>query len=110
MDLDDDAAARLSNPYLGSPERPAIWGVTLGRVGLAAAGVLAVVSAAEVAADDDGGVHRGQRASAVLVASDQIVVGDSTDVQQDVDELCMPAAYLWPAPCDGLEVSPAVAP
>lgn len=109
MTTDDGRAPGLANPYLSSVRRPAVWGVTLGRVGLAAAGVLAVaVPSGDPGAD---GVLDASPGAIALSASDDVLVGSSDDVQSEIDAACMPAGYLWPCvPGAGPAVSPVFAP
>ncbi len=107
MTTDDGTADGLANPYLHSARRPAVWGVTLGRVGLVAAGVLAVaVPCGEAGPDGTPDVA----GTVTLTASDAVFVGAADTVQTEIDAACMPAGYLWPTPpCDGPAVSPALA-
>ena len=102
MSSDDGTAPGFTNPYSSAP-RPVVRGVTLGRVGLAAAGVLAVTAAAPGDAD----VASAPAGAAALAPSDLVALGSSDDVQSDVDEARVGSAYLFPAvPHSGPEVSP----
>ncbi len=106
----DDGEGRsvqLANPYLAAAGRPAVWGVTLGGVGLAAAaGVLAV--AAPVGAPVPDGAPL---AAASLAGATEVVLGAATDVEIEIRAMCMPSGYLWPGepPRDDAPVSPALA-
>lgn len=84
-----DPPPRLANPYLAAPGRPAVRGVTLGRSGVVAAGVLVVALPVGVPAVADG-------AGAGRDGSVQIALGAAADVDADVQAMCMPGGYLWP--------------
>ncbi len=110
MTTDDGTPPGLVNPYLSAARRPAVWGVTLGRVGLAAAGVLAVAIPSGELGSDGAQDATGKPGAIALTGSDDVVVGTADDVQSEIDAACRPAGYLWPAaPCDGPAVSPALA-
>jgi hypothetical protein len=81
---------RLVNPYLDAPARPAVRVVTLGRLGLVAAGVLAVAAPADASANTAAPSEEGSEFALVL--------GDGPEVSASVDEVCMPGGYLLPAP------------
>ncbi len=91
---DDDSREHLLNPYRIAPGEPAVRGITLGRVGLAAVGVLVVAAAPG-------------RLS--VNPETEVWIGGSPAVEQEVSAHSMPAGYLWPSPPPaGLEASPAL--
>ncbi len=80
---DDDG---LLNPYLGTTGVPAVRGMTLSGVGLAAAGVLVVAVGPTGVAD------------APVDPSTEVWIGAGPVVEQEISEHGLPAGYLWPAP------------
>jgi hypothetical protein len=91
---DEDIPARLANPYRTSGRSPAVWGITLGRVGAVTAGVIAVVAPSDApdagAADVDDTTH-------MVVTAGEVLFGTSDDVHNEVAEMSMPAGYLFPS-------------
>lgn len=79
---DDDG---LLNPYLGTTGVPAVRGMTLSGVGLAAAGVLVV------AIGPTGAV------GAPVNPSTEVWIGAGSVVEQEISEQSLTAGYLFPA-------------
>jgi hypothetical protein len=86
---------QLINPYLDA-SASAVWGVTLGRIGVAA-GVIAVATAGPAVGAEP------------VTGSTEIWLGTGAAVDQEIAEQSMPAGYLWPAPpVSDASVSPAL--
>jgi hypothetical protein len=94
MAVEDDIPARLANPYRTSGHGPAVWGVTLGRVGAVTAGVIAVVAPSDA---PDAGVAEVDDTTHIVVAAGEVLFGTSDDVHHELAEMTEPAGYLWPS-------------
>ncbi|HXV91792.1 MAG TPA: hypothetical protein VD813_00730 [Pseudonocardia sp.] len=85
----------LINPY--QVEGVSVRGVTLGRIGLAAAGVVVVAA---------GPVDAGS--SVAFAADTQVWLGSGPAVAAEMGQQSAPAGYLWPAPPPEPLASPAL--
>ncbi len=98
---DDDIPARLVNPYRTSGRGPAVWGVTLGRVGAVTAGIVAVIAPSDASTDaPDAAVGADDERHSVVFAGGEILLGTGNEVDNDVAMASGPfsAGYLWAGP------------